>query len=85
VVTQAPNCKKEKEKKKAKKDKNFGSNAEIFEVSPKNSAAAEMSNRYNGSRITPHVDLNEIVQYLRTTQSQNIICTGSNTNLKGIH
>jgi hypothetical protein len=43
VVTQALNCLKNE--KKGKKDKNFGSNAEIFEVSRKNSAAAEMSNR----------------------------------------
>jgi hypothetical protein len=34
-----------KKKKTGKKDKNFGSNAEIFEVSRKNSVAAEMSNR----------------------------------------
>jgi hypothetical protein len=34
-----------KKKKKGKKGKISGSNAEIFEVSRKNSAAAEMSNR----------------------------------------
>jgi hypothetical protein len=56
-------------KKKGKKDKNFSSNPEIFEVSRKNSAAAEMSNRQNGSRVTPHVDLNEIVQYMQEGQS----------------
>jgi hypothetical protein len=32
-------------------------------VSRKQSAAAEMSKRYTGSRVTPPVDLNEIVQY----------------------
>jgi hypothetical protein len=37
--------KKEKKEKKGKKGKNFSSNAEIFEVLCKNSAAAEMSNR----------------------------------------
>jgi hypothetical protein len=34
-----------KKRKKGKKDKNSGSNAKIFEVSRKNSSAAEMSNR----------------------------------------
>jgi hypothetical protein len=43
VVTQAP--KLPVKKKKAKKAKISGSNAEIFEVSRKKSAAAEMSNR----------------------------------------
>jgi hypothetical protein len=36
---------------------------EIFEVSGQNSAAAEMSNRKNGSRITPSVDSNVKLQY----------------------
>ncbi|KAJ7723152.1 hypothetical protein B0H16DRAFT_1472992 [Mycena metata] len=45
---------------------------EIFEVSRKNSAPAEMSKWLNLSRVTPPVDLNEIIQYYHIHNRINI-------------
>jgi hypothetical protein len=44
-----------------------------FEVSRKILAHVKMSNRYIGPLIAPHVDLNEIIQYLNRTEREKIV------------
>jgi hypothetical protein len=49
--------------KKAEFSKNSVFNAEFLEVSHQTSLVAEVPNRYFGSRVTTHAELNEIAQY----------------------
>jgi hypothetical protein len=50
--------------KKAEFSKIFILNAKFLEVSRQNLLGAEVPNRYFGSRVPTHAELNEIVQYL---------------------